>query len=474
MRIRLLPLSLLAVLGTAATASAQEAAGAPTTPAQPEARDESKELLKVSDAGLTSDQVGKRAAQTSYTAKANEEALRAAAARVDQAWASFLPRLSGLGRYTRLSDFAPPSFTVAPGTPPITFPGPVLDNWLLQATLIVPISDYFLRINQNYTSATASQAAARYDVAAARAKSAADGRSVYYQWLYSRGSLIVAQEALEDSKSRATDVKNQFTVGNVSKADVLRADTAVANGEFGVVQAKNGVELWDKQLRLAMHAREGEVFLVGENLDASLPPITGNLADLVKEAHSARLELKGIDANVEAIRKQASVMRAGAYPQFSAFADAIYANPNQRKFPQTNDWFPTWDLGLQLTWSPNDVLTSLAAGRSSEAQAAQLEAQKLTMRDGIEFEVTGHYLNANEADQALATAKRELASAIEAARVARELFNAGRATAVTVTDAETDLTRARLHELNAKTNARLSRVRLEHALGRDTKDVQTQ
>ena len=136
--------------------------------------------------------------------------------------------------------------------------------------------------------------------------------------------------------------------------------------------------------------------------------------------------------------------------------------------------FPTWDAGVQLTWAPNDVLTALAAGRSIDAQAAQIEAQKLTVRDGIELETTQGFQGALEADQALATAKRELASATEAYRVARELFNAGRSTSVTLTDAETELTRARLDELNAKTNARLSRVRLEHALGRDTKDVQTQ
>ena len=59
-------------------------------------------------------------------------------------------------------------------------------------------------------------------------------------------------------------------------------------------------------------------------------------------------------------------------------------------------------------------------------------------------------------------------SATEAYRVARELFNNGRATATTLTDSETDLTRARLDALNASVDARTARVRLEHALGRDT------
>jgi len=43
----------------------------------------------------------------------------------------------------------------------------------------------------------------------------------------------------------------------------------------------------------------------------------------------------------------------------------------------------------------------------------------------------------------------------------------GRATSSELTDAETELTRARLDLLNARANARTSRVQLEHALGRD-------
>jgi outer membrane protein TolC len=53
--------------------------------------------------------------------------------------------------------------------------------------------------------------------------------------------------------------------------------------------------------------------------------------------------------------------------------------------------------------------------------------------------------------------------------VARELFNNGRGTSTTLTDAETDLTRARLDLLNSKADARIARIQLEHAVGRDAK-----
>jgi outer membrane protein TolC len=47
-------------------------------------------------------------------------------------------------------------------------------------------------------------------------------------------------------------------------------------------------------------------------------------------------------------------------------------------------------------------------------------------------------------------------------------------TSTTLTDAETELTRARLQTVNARVDARVARVRLDHALGRDTRDVKVE
>ena len=429
------------------------------------------ELLRISPSGVTAEQVGARAAATSYSGKAAEASLLGAAARVDAAWVSFLPRLTGIARYTHLSNYTPPSFTF-PGSPtPISGSSlsPVLtEQYLLQASIVIPISDYFLRLTQNYSAATNSQDAARYDAVAARARSAADGKIAYYTWLRARSAVVVAVEALNDQTNHLNDAKNQFSVGNASRADVLRAETAQASAELQVERSKNLAELTEKQVRIAMHAADGESVVPGEGLDNAPPPFAGNLAQLSTEANSGRFEVKSIDANAEAARAQAKVARAGRFPVITGFGDAVYANPNPRRFPATADWFPTWDIGAQAVWSPNDFLVAGSLGADAESRAAALEAQKSTVRDGIAIEVMQAYQAVKEADFAIGSTARELVSATEAYRVARELFNNGRATATTLTDSETDLTRARLDALNASVDARTARVRLDHALGRDT------
>lgn len=447
-------------------------------------------LNKPQPGGFTAETVGKRAAETSWDAKASQEALRGAAARVDAAWVAFLPRLSTVASYTRLSEFTPPSLISGPGSlvatsqtsgpvdpntlqivPASTFTFPLIFNqWNLQATLTVPISDYFLRVNQNYTAATHARTAARYDVAAARAKAAADGEVAFYNWLRARGAVVVAELALSDQKTHLNDTKNLFTVGNASQVDVLRGDTAVSAAELTLVQSKNMADLAEKQLRIAMHLDDATPIESGEAIDTQPPPpVVGNLPALVNEARSSRFEVRSIEANVASAKEQARVSKAGVWPVVTAFGDVIVANPNPRIFPAADLWFPTWDVGARITWSPNDVPTALSQATDANSRAAQLEAQKQSLIDSLAVDVTRSFQAVQEADFSLQSAATQLKSAREAVRVARELFNAGRVNSTTLTDAETELTRARLAMLNARIDARTARVRLDHSLGRDTK-----
>jgi outer membrane protein TolC len=489
---------LVGMSGSFATPASAQESRLPAPPAPPPAAPATQdtattplpvptELTQVRPGGLTAGQVGARAAATSWNAKASEASLRGAAARVDEAWAAFLPRLSGVGKYTRLSNFTPPPlFSIPAGVDlqgvevatgktfpvPFSFPPDLffrLDNWLLQASLVVPISDYFLRIDQNYSAATHSQDAARWDVIGARASSWANGAAAYYTWLRARGAVIVAVQALNDQKTHLRDARNQFSAGNASKADVLRADTAVSSAELTLERAKNLADLSEKQLRVAIHARDEESIVPGEDLELTPEPIQGNVKQMTLEALSSRPEVKSADANAAAAREQASAAKAGRYPVLSAFGDGIEGNPNPRQVPPTNSWLGTWDVGAQVTWSPNDILVANGSAADAESRAAAIEANKNNVRDGIEVEVTQTMQAVHEADFSLDASRRELASAEEAYRVARELFNNGRGTSTTLTDAETDLTRARLDLLNAKADARIARIRLEHALGRDAR-----
>lgn len=416
--------------------------------------------------GLTSDQVAQRAAATSYTAKASQKAIESAEERTNQAAMRWAPIVSLKASYTRLSHI---SYNIQGFAY-----NPPFDNWMFEAQLAVPISDYFLRIGKGYTAATRSEEAARYDLAASRAKSFSDGKLAYYMWLRARGGIVVAQQTLEVARAHLKDAQNLFSVGNASKADVLRAETQVASAELAVERAKSATTQAETQVRIAMHSGAEESIQPGEALEGTLAPTSTSIQQLVAEGLAQRPEIKSIDKNAEAAQKQASVLDAGKYPVLSGFAEAQYSNPNQRLFPPRNEFFPTWYAGAQLTWTTADFLNAGPAAKDAEARAQQLEAQKGQVRDGIELEIVQAYQSLLEADTAIETTTRQLASALEGSRVAGELFNNGRGTGTTVIDAENALAAARFDNLNARVDARIARVRLEHAVGRDVRATNAQ
>jgi outer membrane protein len=460
-----------------------------STPRQPAAAAEGPAIAEPSSRGIavTGDLLARRAAATSFSVKAQRDAIVAAAA-----WASFLPRLTASARYTRLSSLTNPSLgggsstgsqlvsPDAPGTEnprvvaiaPNNFTFPVLlDNFVLQAQLAVPISDYFLRINRGYTAASHAVEAARFDAQAAQAKAATEGKIALYTFIRANGALQVAQQTLADVKAHAQDVKNQELARNASRVDVLRAETAVSAAGLQVERMKNLVVLTEKQVRMAAHLGDNDAFYLSESVDAPLPKVVGTTAELVREAQQNRPEIRGIAANIEALRAQGKIARASSLPQVLGLGEVTYANPNQRKFPNTPDFFATWSLSLQATWSPNDIPSSNAAGSQVDARIQSIEAGRQALREGIELEVTQAQMQMRESEQAIPSAMQQLESSTEALRVARELFRAGRATATNVIDAETELTRARLELVNANVESRISRAKLEHATGRDLRFV---
>lgn len=434
---------------------------------------------------VTAEDAGMRAMQSSYAARAADASLKAAAARVDQAWSSFLPRLTASYSYTRLSPMTAPTLlpagvtiattdpvgtvnpnTVVVPTPAFSFPI-LLDNHALVGQIVVPISDYFFRISQSYTAASQAQEAARHDARAARAKAYADGVMTYYSWLRARGAVTVAEQALKDQQQHLKDAKQLFTAGMASKADMLRAETGVASAELQVERTRNLATLTEAQLRLALHEPATVSLRPADEISAPGVLPTTDLPTAVAHAEKARPELLALDANVRALRKQAQAARGVYYPQIAGVGNITYASPNQRRIPQTNEWFPTWAVGVQASWSPNDIFTGAADGSNAAARADALANQAETAKQGIELEVTQAHQSVGEARVALDASARQIAAAEEAYRVAHELYINGRATSTLLTDAETDLTRARLDRLNSLVDSHVARVRLEHATGED-------
>jgi outer membrane protein TolC len=440
--------------------------------------------------GWTADQAAKRAHATSYDVAAKTEALRAAAARVDQAVVGFFPRLALLGKYTHLSPLPTTGATtdlIVPSNPttgpvtdptmmnrptqtllsvPLSFPVPQ-ENYLLQATVTVPLSDYVLKLSQAHSAASHNETSAKMDRIAAEAKAESDARIAFYNWVKALGQREVLSLALDAAVEHQKDADNLFRAGQGNKADALAAEANVAAGRLSLEQAVEMVGVAEEQLRALTHAAEGEQITLGEDVTGAMPAHAMDLAALRQEALANRPDLLSLTEGEISTEKNAAAIGSAQYPNLSAFADGVYANPNQRIFPLTPKFYGTWDVGLQVTWSPNDTFTAHGQAAEADANAARLKAQQMLARDNVLVEVAQAVLAAKTADVSAETTVSQLTSAEEAYRQRKELFHVGKGTSVELTDAESALFRARLAAVSARIDQRIAKVKLDHAVGRD-------
>ncbi|HTL37152.1 MAG TPA: TolC family protein [Kofleriaceae bacterium] len=465
-------LTLAAFLAAGSSALAQPApqpqqrpAGAPEVvqPATTELGELQKDVDGLfSPGGLTADQAASRAAKVSPEVMRAVAELDVAIANTQAAELSRVPLVSGKASYTRLSPIDPLSF--GPGFPPLEFPD---NSYALNGQVAVPVSDYFLRFPKIIDAAKLAQLSASTRKTSAEIGAAQEARLAYYEWLRAQLQVLVGQHQLASLQTVVKQMKALADAQRVSKADLMRVQSQEAEAQRLNDQLSRLAALREEQLRLLIGAGD-EKLTLGEDprLDVTPPP-SRDLDDLIKEASHNRLELRALDFGIEAKEKQRDSEKANQLPTLSAFASGDYANPNQRIFPQKEEWNFTWAAGVQLSWTLNNTLFATNARKRIASETDALRADREAFLRGTRIELLAAQQAVQVAQLSLDTTRTGLEASQEGYRVRRELLNAERATAVELVDAQTDLTRALIAAINARVDLRVAMAQLAHALGED-------
>ncbi len=436
--------------------------------------------------GLTSQQVAARVLEKNPDLAAKRAEVAQAARQVDQSIADFLPKLSLTAKYARLNPIEGEPmgpFVVAPGASD----GPVpagstlvaqslsmesIDNqFTFQAALNVPVSDYALRFVQRKATADHSHRASQLSLDASVRRKALEGRVAYYNWVRAELSRVVAEQSLGLAQEQLERVKVFAEADMATFADESSAVALVASSKLLSVRANNLASLQRTQLEVAMQLEPnaGAGFRIGESFGgpSSRPKSIDAPRALVREALSARPELAAQDQKLKGLEAQADVARAQAFPRLDAFASVAALNPDQRAFPATDTFRTSWQLGLQLSYSPNDTALGVLGAQGVSHQVEGAQAQLASLEDAIENEVHEARLGYLDAEAAVDSSAVALAAAEEAYRARRALFVNDRATSVELTQAHADLLKARMDAVSSWVGLRIARASLEYALGRD-------
>lgn len=439
-------------------------------------------LVTAKAGGLTSEEVARRATRTSLAIEEKKHDIEAAQAQVDKSFYDFLPRLSLSGSYYRLSPITNPSLgnlVLAPGAAEGPLPpgaqlaaAPLsiraLENaTTATATLTVPFTDYVFRLVQARDAANAQLVASEQSRKATERKTAYDAKALYYDWVRAELEAAVSQQNVDLSREHYARIKALAAADSASEADVARVEATLASSELVLVQTKNLAALQRERITIAMHEEGHRAFEIGEDLRQAPPPgdAIDDIDTLVGVAQTRRPELGALATQRLALEKQAQVARAQALPRLDGVAQGTVANPNQRHFPQTQDFNATWQVGVQLTYTPNDTATGLSQQRANEAKALAVDAQRRSLLDAVRTEVVDAVLSHRNAVASIESSARRLTAAETSYRARWDRFNADKATTVELTEAQTELFSARLDAAKAQVAIRLARARLAYVTG---------
>jgi len=167
----------------------------------------------------------------------------------------------------------------------------------------------------------------------------------------------------------------------VSKADVLRVDAQVAGAEVLLARAQAQETVLEEQLRIAdcTRARAATPSRFRRRPDAAAGGLSSlpRSSKLAEAARAKRLEVKALEKTLGALGGQASAGTLGlpAAPrrgrETRRTRTRTSASSSQRPFDAT------WDVGVQLTYSPNEVSARHPGGPTPPwRRGAEAEAQR--------------------------------------------------------------------------------------------------
>ncbi len=323
-----------------------------------------------------------------------------------------------------------------------------------QAMVSVPVYTSG-RISHNIESAESSLEASQHQEETTELNLKMRVAEAYINVLRAESAVKVAQNHVESLSADSKDVKDRFDQGIVAQNDVLAATVELANADQQLVKVQHQLDNAKTSYnRLLNRNLTDEV-----SLDNHLPnQPTGTLDELTQNALKQRPELTVLNAQIEALEKQAESVNASRLPQVNINGGYQY----QQNRYQAHEGL--WVAGINMDWKLFDGST----GHKTDAikhQAIALKEQRDDFISVMALEVRQAWLEIEESKKRLETAEKTIAQADENLKVSTDRYQQGLTIHTEVLAAENLRLTSHDNLSNAQFDMALARLHLRRAVG---------
>jgi outer membrane protein len=277
--------------------------------------------------------------------------------------------------------------------------------------------------------------------------------SDYLEVVAADALLAVERGNLEVAGRRRKQSQAFYEAGEVTKVDVLRAETDMKSVERAIAAAEQRRETAASRLRLGLaldDAPGARLEVAAPTLDLPSMPAT---EELIRRAQENRPEVRDAELALEINQLEVKKQKAARLPVVRAEASYI---SQRAEFPASQ--YGSFSVNLNLPiWDSGEIASRVVTAQTRREQAEIALAER---KRAVREDVLQALLNVRTAEKSLALAKDQLAAAQAEYNQSFELYRAQEATSLDLQSAESSLAEAR----RAVVTSTLDRDRAELAV----------
>jgi outer membrane protein len=377
-----------------------------------------------------------------------------------QARAPLLPQVTLNSHYTReTGNFAPSPLSRNHSLKGGTTLTPSFDYWQFDFGVTQLVYD-FGQASQRYQAAERAVDAQQCAVRTALVQVTFAVRRAYFNAGAARELVGVAKERLDDETRHLAQVQGFIDAGTQPPIALAQQESAVANAEVQLVQAKNDYEVAKAQVNQAAGLEQGTDYDVAAEMLGPIADENDPSQTLTARAIATRPEIAVLERQREGQVDTIHSAEGGYGPTLSVSAGG---SEYGLAFDQL---IPNWYGGVTVNWPV--FQGGLTQGQVSTAQAnlRNLESQERLEKLQIRFDVDSSRLAVIAANAAIPAANRSLVSARERLALAEERYATGVGSIIELDDAQVAHTYAAVQAVDARYALSSARAQLLAALGR--------
>ncbi len=314
----------------------------------------------------------------------------------------------------------------------------------------------------------------------------------YFDAMLAQEMVSLKKNSIQVLKENLKDVQRLYQTGSVPKFELLQAEVQYKNQDTLLLEAEYNralaVDMFNYQMGYDSAKYEIDRASIEQD-NVRIPAGDETAAKLIDESIRNRPEVLQITAQKDMVKHSSKTYQSTyVWPTFSLIGNygKTYLMPNQidiglgpvgpdfSQITGTREWQDTWQVRLAATYrwgSLFPVDSNRALEREQKEKLKEAEERLTQIKRLTSISIRSNFMKLKTSYETILSQKRNMETAAEGLRIARESYNAGVIKNADMLNAELLVTQSRTGFIKSVYDYYLSRASLSKEVGKDVNSL---